>query len=230
VVKINLSEMMTFVRSQADTDVSDAPDTDLTVYARAAYRDIQARVYPWPDKKVAYTISTVPGQRSYALSGFSVADMEYVVSVATSEDVLMYVSSEQYRELDTGLSGSGTPTVYTVDGSVLRLWPKPNAVVVLSVSGYRRFAEWPSGSAEPDLPRGFDEAFCWYMLARFYQKQEDLDLASGYMRDYEVAVNQQIARALRTSSTTAGPMIFGGDPRLPFKANWKDWIKRSVEG
>lgn len=227
---MNLSQMASFVRAQADTDVDDAPDTTLEVYARAAYRDIQARVFPWPDKKVAYTVSTVADEASYALSTFSVSDMEYLVSVVADDDVLMYVSPAQYRELSTELTSSGTPTVYTVDAGVLKLWPTPSGVVSVAVTGYREFVAWPAGSAEPDLPRPFDEAICWYMLARFYQAQEDLELAAGYMRDYEVSVNQQIARAMRTSSVTAGPMIFGGDPRLPFKQSYAAWVKRSVEG
>lgn len=222
--------MSDFVRTQADTDIEDAPDSSLEVYARAAYRDIQARVFPWPDKKVAYVLTTVAEQAGYDLSALSGADLEFVVSVASDTDVLMYVSPEQFRELSTELSGSGEPTVYTVDFDQIRFWPTPRSVESFNVSGYRSFAEWPQGSAEPDLPRGFDEPICWYMLSRFYKAQEDLELASDYIRDYEVGVNQQIARSMRNSSVTAGPMIFGGDPRLHSGMSYKDWVRRSVEG
>ena len=204
---MNLASMAVFVRAQADTDSQDAPDTSLEVYARAAYRDIIARVFPWPSKKVSYTFSTVASQSSYAFSALSAANLEYLVSIASGDDVLMYVTPEQYRELSTGLSGSGTPTVYTVDNDSIKLWPSPGGVTAFTVTGYRAFAE-----------------------ARFYQAQEDLELSQMYMRDFEVAVTQQITRSMRTSSVTAGPMIFGGDPRLPFKQNWKDWVKRGVEG
>lgn len=227
---MNLSEMSSFLRQQADTDATDAPDTTLTVYARAAYRDIQARVFPWPDKKVSYTVVTAAGTAAYDLSAFSSVDMEFVVSVADSDDVLMYVTPEQFRELSVEMTGSGSPTVYTVDRSQLKLWPTPASIITFTVTGYRDFAEWPAGSEDPDLPRGFDEAICWYMLARFYQAQEDLELSQTYMRDYEIAVNQQISKAMRTSSVTAGPMIFGGDPRLPMKQSYADWVKRGVEG
>ena len=227
---MNLTEMSTFVRAQADTDVADAPDSTLTVYARAAYRDIIARVFPWPTKKVAYTFTTAVNDPTYSLNALSATNLEYMVSLATAKAVLMYVSPDQYRNLSTGLSGVGTPTVYTVDADVIKLWPTPNGVATYTVTGYRAFAEWPLGSTEPDLPRAFDEAICWYMLARFYQSQEDLELSQMYMRDFEVAVTQQITRAMRTSSTTAGPMIFGGDTRLPFGSGWRDWVKRSVEG
>lgn len=229
---MNLSEMQDFVRAQADTDAIDAPSSTLTVYARAAYRDIVARVFPWPDKKSSYTFNTIIGEESYSFaSALSAPDLEYVVQVSTGTDVLMYVSPEKFYELSIEAPGSsGTPTVYSIDSGEIKLWPAPDRVQVLSVIGYRRFSEWPSGSSEPDLPRAFDEAICWYMLSRFYQAQEDLELSQTYMRDYEVAVNQQIGRAMRTSSVTAGPMIFGGDPRLPHKGSYTDWVKRSVEG
>jgi hypothetical protein len=227
---MNYNEMATFVRAQADTDTTDAPDSILQVHANAAYQDIVARVFPWPDKKVAYTFATVVDDASYPLSGLSGTDMEFVVSVASSDDVLMYVSPEQYRSLTVDLTGSGTPTVYTVDSGVIYLWPTPSGVATFNVSGFRRFATWVFGATEPDLPRGFDEAICWYMLARYYQSQEDLDLTQMYMADYERSVNQQMARSLRSSSASAGPMIFGGDPRLPFSRSYSDWVKRSVEG
>lgn len=227
---MNFNDMTSFVRAQADTDSTDAPDTTLEVYARAAYRDIIARVFPWPDKKVAYTFTTTANDASYPLSGLSSADLEFVVSVAGSEEVLMYVTPEQYRTLNIDLTGSGTPTVYTVDTGVIYLWPTPNGVATFNVSGFRRFADWPAGLDEPDLPRGFDEAICWYMLARFYQAQEDIELTQMYMADYERAVNQQMSKSLRSSSASAGPMIFGGDPRLPFRRSYSDWVKRSVEG
>jgi len=223
--------MATFVRLQADTDVADAPDATLTVYARAAYRDIQARVFPWPDKKQTYTFNTVVGQSAYPMSLFSGgADLEFVVSVVSSDDMLLYVSPDRFLQLSLEASSDGTPSVYTVEAAEIRLWPTPNTVSAISVVGFRRFVDWPSGSNEPDLPRGFDEPICWYMLSRFYQAQEDLELSGRYMRDFNEGVNQQIEKALRTSVLSAGPMIFGGDPSLSLPMSYSDWVKRSVEG
>jgi hypothetical protein len=227
---MNLSEMSTFVRAQADTDEVDAPDATLTVYARAAYRDIQARVFGWPDKRTTFQVTTVAGTSSYGMSGLTPATMDFLISAVIDDDVLVYASPERMRELRTRQASSGSPTVYTVDGSDIVFWPTPSAAETVSFTGYRDFLEWPSGSDEPDLPRGFDEVICWYMLSRFYQAQEDLELADMYMRDYNIGVNQQIEKALRTSTLTAGPMIFGGDPELTAALSYEDWVKRSVEG
>lgn len=228
---MNLSEMETFVRNQADTDTDDAPSATLQVYARAAYRDIQARVYPWPDKRVSYTVTTVGAVADYDVSGLvGGTDMDFVQSVRSSTDVLIAVSASRFRDLSTGYAGSGTPTVYTVESGVLKFWPTPNGAETYTVEGFRTFASWPSGSDEPDLPRGFDEAICWYMLSKYYMAQEDLELAQMYMREFDAVTNQQIEAALRTSAQSAGPMIFGGDPKLSNGMSYRDWVRRSVEG
>ena len=228
---MNFSEMATFVRTQADTDVTDAPDSSLTVYARAAYRDIQGRVFPWPTKKVEYTLPVLPSTDIYYLENLTGGnDMRFVTSVNDGDDVLIYVSPERWLELKTAGSSVGTPTVYTVENNLLKVWPLPDDNQSYTVTGYRRFADWPSGSTEPDLPREFDEVICWYMLSRYYRAQEDLELAQMYMQDYEVAVQQQIANAMRTSAVSAGPMIFGGDVTLGHGMSYDDWVKRGVEG
>jgi hypothetical protein len=221
--------MAAFVRAQADTDTDDAPDITLQMYARAAYVDIQNRVFPWPDKKISATFSTVVDQAAYALTSLTPGTVEYVVSVATSDDPLIYISDEQRVELQTGSQNSGSPTCYTVNQDGIVLWPKPSAVETITVIGYRDFAMWTLGLTEPDLPRAFDEPICWYMLSRYYQAQEDLELSGRYMQDFEVGVNRQIENALRGSAVTAGPKIFGGDQRLG-RMSYSDWVKKGVEG
>lgn len=221
--------MATFVRAQADTDTDDAPDSTLEVYARAAYNSIKAMVWPWPLNETSGTFPTAAGTAGYLLNALVGApDMQYVTSVSRSDEVLDYVSPEVFRNLTAEQGSTGTPRVYTVDQSQIKLWPTPSGVATYTVTGYREFADWPSGSDEPDLPRGFDEAICWYMLSRYYQAQEDLELAQMYMRDFDASVSVQIAAALRGSSLTAGPMIFGGGYERTL--DYADWVKRGTEG
>jgi len=203
--------MMVFVRAQADTDSADAPDTTLTVYARAAYQHIQALVWPWPQNKVTGDLTSVASQAEYAFTSLSVPTFEYVTSVTRGDTILEYVSPEQYRRiLASDPSASADSTLYTVDGTSIRLWPTPSvAGLVYVVTGFRDFVVWPSGSSEPDLPRGFDEPICWYMLSKYYMSQEDIQLSQNYLGMFEMAVSRQIEAALRGSAMSAGPMIFG---------------------
>lgn len=222
--------MSDFVRAQADTDTDDAPDSTLEVYARAAYRDIQAKVWPWPQNRKTGTLATGVGTAAYNLSSITGAtDMEYVVDVYRSGvEMLEYVAPETYRTLASEEASTGTPRFYTVDANQILFWPTPATAQIYTVTGYRSFAEWPSGSDEPDLPRAFDEIICWYMLARYYQAQEDIELYQTYMRDYQTGLNTMIERSMRTSSLTAGPRIFGGNSNRTM--TYSDWVKRGTEG
>jgi hypothetical protein len=206
---MNYSDMAAFVRAQADTDADDAPDATLRVYAAAAYKDVRRRVFPWPDKKTQFTFPTVPGQSFYPYSAMTAPDMEYVISVAGSAGVLGYVSPEQFLELSTS-NNSGTPRLFVPDTNGMYLFPTPDVSETINVVGYRRFAVWPTNDAsEPDLSRDFDEVICWFMLSKYYENQEDLELVQSYMQDYEVGLAHQIEATLRSSATTAGPRIFG---------------------
>lgn len=226
---MNLSEMRDFVRTQADTDSTDATDTALELYARAAYRDIIARVFPWPDNRKNYTLTTVAGQSQYLLSAMSPTDCEYVISITSATDQLRWISKEELLELQVGASStSTTPEFYTADATSIYLWPTPSAVFTLTVAGYRSFVSWPSGSAEPDLPRAFDEPICWYMLSKYYLAQEDLELSQMYLSLFNDGVNSQIQSALRTSAASAGPRIFGG--AVNGAMSYEQWMRRNTEG
>jgi hypothetical protein len=231
---MNLSSMSVFVRAQADTDSTDASDELLTVYARAAYRDIQAKVFPWPDKKTATVLTTVADQAFYSFAGLPGGNIQFLISISSSDDPLMFVSLEQYNQLVLGSSGSsGDAVVYAADNDGIYLWPTPAASGTnYAVTGYREFADWPSGSSEPDLPRGFDEPICWFMLSKFYESQEDLELANRYMGTYAQGVAQQVEAALRGQASSAGPRIFGNQSihSTMYSDFYENWVKRSVEG
>jgi hypothetical protein len=228
---VNLSEMISFVRAQADADINDAPDALLTVYARAAYQDIRERVYPWPDKFVEYEFNTVAGQVKYRFTDFVTApDLKYVVGVMGPTDGLVYVDFQTYTELSEGRtirSRTREADVFAVKDDSLWLYPEPTEAVGYTVFGYRAFADWPQGSAAPDLPRGFDEAICWYMLAMYHRREEDIEMAGMYSVEFEKAVNRQIAAALRSSNVTASSGVLGGAVKRHLSI--PQWIQRNVE-
>ena len=225
---MNLAEMMTVVRDQAQTDSVDAPDGLLEFYARSAYQDIQSRVGQWPHLRESFTHMTAAGVPNYPFVSFAPNTMEYIVSATVPDHVLWPMSRDEYRAHTRDASASGTPTHYMVDGGVVWLWPTPVAAESLALSGYSFFAEWPTGSAEPDLPRGFDTAIVFFMMGRYYQSQEDLELYQQYMRDYEVTVQNQIERALRGTDIFMGPSVksSGYSPGM----TEVQWMRKNVEG
>jgi hypothetical protein len=226
---MNLDEMMTVVRDQAQTDSVDAPDGLLTFYARSSYQDIQSRIGQWPHQRESFTHMTVAGTASYPFSTFSPNTMEYIVSATVPDHVLWPMSRDEYRQVTRDSTSTGTPTHYMVDGGVVWLWPTPAAATQLALSGYSAFAEWPGGAAaEPDLPRGFDTAIVFFMMARYYQGQEDLELYQQYMRDYEITVQNQIERAMRGTDIFMGPSVKGSG--FGSGISESAWMRKNVEG
>jgi hypothetical protein len=225
---MNLSEMMTVVRDQAQTDSVDAPDGLLTFYARSAYQDVQSRVGQWPHLRQSFVHTTVAGTPNYAFATFAPNTMEYIVSATVPDHVLWPMSRDEYRAVTRDSTSTGTPTHYMVDGGVVWLWPTPSTATSLSLSGYSFFTEWPSGVAEPDLPRGFDSAIVFFMMARYYQSQEDIELYQQYMRDYEATLQNQIERSMRGTDIFMGPSIKGSGRSAGISET--QWMRRNVEG
>jgi len=229
---MNLTDMMVFVRLQADADVEDAPQATLEVYARAAYNDIRRRVHMWPSLRVNVTLTTVAGQDEYPFTDFVGGEMEYIQTLVGNNDVVDFIPFHELLLLQEGqatVQSTLDATYYSISNQTLVFWPTPSEITTYSVRGVRTFADWPVDTVtESDLPREFDEAICWYMLSKYYASQEDLELSERYMADYERQVNRFIASSIRTSAMTNRPKILGGRRRTGML--YETWVRRNVEG
>lgn len=229
---MNLTDMIAFVRLQADADTEDAPTENLTIYARAAYNDIRRRIHMWPSLRTSYTMSTSADQSDYPFTDFTDDDVEFIQTIVGQNDVVDFVPLHEMLLLQEGTGVAQTSldaTYYSVSNETLIFWPTPTGVREYTIRGLRRFAEWPDGSnVDPDLPREFDEAICWYMLAMYFAAQEDLELSQRYLADYERSVSRFVASSMRTSSLSGRPLIFGG--RRRYGIGYESWVRRNVEG
>lgn len=228
---MNQSQMEDFIRTQADADDADAPSSLLQIYTKAAYNDIKRRVHRWPDKHQRHVMATVAGTYLYQFDTFVPTDLEYITAIQDPDSKqLQWVPLERFVELRESAT-TGRPRKFAADRAGLYVWPTPTAAENFVVHGYRKFADWPSGSSEPDLAREFDEAICWYALSKFYLQQEDLELSQLYMGLYEKHVNTQIEAALRTSAGTAAPMVFGNQSvHLPTGMGYERFVRMNTEG
>lgn len=212
---MTFDEMCAFVRTHADADTIDAPTSSLTVYARMAYNDILARRSGWPHLEVAYTLTTAANQPEYAFTTFSSPDLDVLTGVIDNANMGRRLVAITRADADllysnTSAVGASNAVHYTLRGSNVVLFPMPTAIKTYLVRGYRAPAEWPTAAGSiPDLPRVFDEAICWFMLSQYYLSQEDAQLASMYMNEYQ----QQADRWVRSESMktqTSKPNIMGG--------------------
>lgn len=212
---LTLQEMRDFVRTHADADSTDAPDSNLDVYARIAYNDILSRI-SWPHLQVVYTLSTVAGQGEYAISGLSVGDMENVTSIVDTTNLgrrLIYMSQSD-ADLAFGAPIGATSEVanaFTVVNDGLFLYPTPGVTgKTYQVRGRRRAATWPtSAGSVPDLPDTLHPAIAWYMLSSYFLSQEDPQMAGVYLNEYE----QMVRRHTQEESGrefSGRPLVMGG--------------------
>jgi len=227
---MTFDEMCTFVRTHADADVTDAPVGNLTVYARMAYNDIFRRQNAWPHLEVNYTFSTVASTQTYALTGFTGTDMDYVSSVqdVTTGDRLFFVQQADADQIWNATS-QGTPAAYTVINQSIVLWPKPTAIRSYAVRGQRSEAAWPNGAGSyPDLPNAMHETICLYMLAYFYLSQEDMYMSSQYMERYERSA-QTLVVAEATKRLASRPAVMGANNRRFWTGAFVNRVKQWVE-
>lgn len=230
---MTLSELQEFVRTHADADIEDAPNSSLEVYGRIAYNDILSRRGSWPHLMVTYTLTTVPGQQSYSLSAMSGADMDSVHSVVDTQNLgrrLVYMSQSD-ADIAFGIPTNITSDIanaWTVVGDDIYVYPTPSTARTYTVRGVRRAATWPNGAGSvPDLPDALHEAIAWYMLSSYFMAQEDTQLAGVYMGEY----NQMVERFVRSESTkehSARVKVMGGQNyRQP---SFTRWVRGQLEG
>lgn len=211
---MTFDEMVAFVRTHADADTTDAPTSSLTVYARMAYNDILARRNGWPHLDVAYTLTTQVGVDEYTFASLSVPDMDYVTGVIDNTQIgrrLVAITRSDADLMYAGVAtGSSNATYYTLRGDRIVLFPKPTSIKTYLVRGFRTPAPWPgAGGSVPDLSRSFDEAICWFMLSQYYLSQEDTELASMYLNEYQQQVERWVASETMRSQAPK-PNIMGG--------------------
>ena len=208
--------MMAFVRLHADADTSDAPSSSLTIYASMAYNDILARRIGWPHLQVNYTLTTAIDQYEYPITTLNVADLDVVTSVidniAQSSRRLVAITRADADLMYAGPTRNKSTNAqhYLVENDKITLFPTPSSIKTYVVRGYRSASPWPNGGgSEPGLPRVFDEAICWFMLAQYFLSQEDTALSGAYMNEYQ----QHVERWLKSETSKAmiaNPNIMGG--------------------
>lgn len=214
---MTFDEMVTFVRNHVDADSADAPDSNLTVYARMAYNDILSRAPSWPHLEVTYTLTTVGGTNTYPLSGLSGgANMDVVYAVLDTAGVgtrlvqITRADGDLFFTTASASVNSSNAVAFSIFNDNIMLYPTPTSVKTYVVRGFRSAAGWPTDAASiPDLPRVFDEAICWYMLSGYYMAQEDPQLAGVYLNEYMGLLDKHIKDQTGKNSR-ARPTIMGG--------------------
>ena len=230
---MTLAEMQSFVRTHADADVEDAPNSSLEVYGRIAYNDILSRRGSWPHLTVAVTFTTTPGQREYPISSIGGGgNLDSVTSVVDTNNFgrrLIYMSQAD-ADIAFGIPASVRTEVasaWTVVGNELVLYPTPSTARTYTVRGTRSAVAWPNGAAStPDLPDPLHEAICWYMLSSYFMAQEDVQMAGVYLQEYEKMVDRFMKDATGKEYSARVKVMGGQNYQQP---SFTRWVRAHLE-
>jgi len=154
----------------------------------------------------------------------TIAKINNLVNTTNSGNQLIYI--DQYRAEQIWPPGSdndiaGIPAYFSIWGGAINIWPKPDSPYTIQIMGYRRHSIlWLS---DPTLPIDIDPEFHLplinYVLARIFQFQEDPEMASIYMNNYEQGV--AMVRGWKTAVNRNQQFILSGG----LQVNPYDWYR-----
>lgn len=221
-MSITLTQLRTQVRNMVDLDEVDLPDSIVDQFAREGFQRIYSLERRWPYLQETYTFNTVANQREYTIS--TIGDIREIISVvdtSTSGARLTLIPYDNAEEIWLGNTDvPSRPYFYSFWDKKLQLWAKPDAIYPITVRAYRNpVYTWLSNTEETiDLDEWFHALLPYFVIARVYQRQEDSDLSSMYMRSFEEGVG--LARRDLMKASSAQPVIMSAGRQYPTMRRW----------
>jgi hypothetical protein len=221
-MSITLTQLRTQVRNMVDLDETDLPDSIVDQFAREGFQRIYSLERRWPYLQETYSFNTVANQREYTIA--TIGDIREIISVVdTSQSgarltLIPYDNAEEIWLGNTDVPSR--PYFYSFWDKKLQLWAKPDAIYPITVRAYRNpVYTWLSNTSETiDLDEWFHALLPYFVIARVYQRQEDSDLSSMYMRSFEEGVG--LARRDLMKASSAQPVIMSAGRQYPTMRRW----------
>jgi hypothetical protein len=221
-MSITLTQLRTQVRNMVDLDETDLPDSIVDQFAREGFQRIYSLERRWPYLQETYTFNTVANQREYTVA--TIGDIREIISVvdtSTSGARLTLIPYDNAEEIWLGNTDvPSRPYFFSFWDKKLQLWAKPDAIYPITVRAYRNpLYTWLTNVDETiDLDEWFHALLPYFVIARVYQRQEDSDLSSMYMRSFEEGVG--LARRDLMKASSAQPVIMSAGRQYPTMRRW----------
>lgn len=211
---MTLQELRNFVRTHADTDVTDAPDSSLDTYYRMAHYDITQRIDFQTGiyrRSTTASLTTTANESIYTnladVTAGYVWNTDEVYSAFEPWDVLgvsysggavndyplVYVTVEDGERMFASSATAEKAIAYSVLNGNIILYPTPSTsgVTYHVLCQPDLTLDVVTGAGDsPNLPEALHPAVAWYMLSQYYLAQEDTQLAGIYMQEYEMMVER----------------------------------------
>lgn len=219
-----LADLRTLVRDTLDFTTADLPDSRLDQYFYDSFNQVINMERRWPFLQVSYSLSTVAGQRDYAITAIGVGDLREIASIVDTGSAGWKLAWASYDEMEAYYSGpnniSGQSTNWSTWAANLNLWPKPADVRTLTVRGYRKTSDWIAGGAatSPDCDDRLHRPLAMYALHRVYMEQEDTGMSTFYLDQYHALVENARSEIMRTPAYQ--PKIYNGGSYSMTERQW----------
>lgn len=210
---MNLDQLRTAVRDQLDLDESDLTNPMLDLYVNEAVSQTAALEARWPFLGESWSVDSVAGVSSIDLP----EDFGSFAAVIDSQgETLAYVGHEFAEANFTGETGS--PTLFSVWGSKMYLWPQPTEVETFTIRGWRLPATLVAAGDIPDLDERLHAPLVHYACSRAYAQQEDEVLAQFYLQTWSAAT--EAIRRIVMRPRFQGQWARSGQPTRTRRRPW----------
>jgi hypothetical protein len=198
---MNRLELRSKAREVTELTADDVADATIDMYARDGYDRIINMERRWPTFQTSATLTLTAGDATYNIAT-QVADLREVISLVHADTVfqLDLISLEQGERLWRNTT-SGRPLHWAEWAGEIQVFPAPDSEYTLNVRGYRKPIAWyDSDTLEIDADERLHIALLYYVVARLYQLQEDVDMSNFYASTFAEAVRSAHADIMRPSS------------------------------
>ena len=229
-MSISLNTLRSQVRTMADLDEVDLPDTIVDQFAREGFQRIYALERRWPYLQETYTFNTVVNQREYTVA--NIGDIREIISVldtSSSGARLTLIPYDNAEEIWLGNTDvPSRPYFYSFWDKKLQLWAKPDAVYPMTVRAFRNpVYTWLTDVNETiDLDEWFHALLPYFVLGRVYQRQEDAQLSQMYLNSFEQGVG--LARRDLMKASSAQPVVMSGGRQYPTMRRWLQTLGATI--
>lgn len=167
-----LAELRSTLRKRATIAENDTSATYqvLDDFINVALQQVSVE-HDWPWLLTSEAISTTSGDSTYPLDDRYVAT-DTIVDLTTGESLR---HRDRKTLLLTPTATTGRPTVYSIYAGQINVRPVPNGVYALTHLFYQQEAILIGDTAEPLVPRGYDEGvieYAAFLALRFMREEQ----------------------------------------------------------
>ena len=229
-MSITLQTLRDQVRDMADLDETDLSNALIDQFAREGFQRIYALERRWPILQESYTLNTIANRREYTIA--TIGDIREIISVVDTSSMgarLTLIDYNQAEETWLGnLDVASRPYFYSFWNKKIQFWAKPDAVYPIVIRAFRNplYTWLDDVSEEIDLDEWFHGILPYFVLSRVYQRQEDEELATMYMKSFEEGV--AFARRDLMKASSAQPVVMSAGSKYPTMKRWLQTLGRTL--